>query len=416
VRRFVLLLAAIGCGSGGISTLSIDKIDPPFSPLVGGTNVTISGQGFLADGAPPNHVIIGGTEAPLASAIDDATLIVETPAGTMPGDVDVVVFNQNGTVTATGMFHYSTQPSITAITPIEVLFSTGASVTVTGTGFKDENAGPPVVTLNGQPTVDVMVQSDTQLTFTALPSQPLARPDVQVTNSRGVAVKKSGFRYIPGTNPTLVIFPSRQGSSGGTFVLFYDPIANTTLATPLTNPTSNAAGIHGALKAPNGDLFGINSNNQYGKIDFATQQIVDPITIAGRVNTLAAMGTAGFAVDRNANQFGTFDPTTGSFHPIGARLANCCQAAIATNATTVFLANTGGISTINSATGARGATLTLNPAHGVGEMRFINATLFATDPNGALFTINQNSGATNVITTFNTRVDGLEVFIPGETK
>ena len=422
MRPSLVLLAAglfAGCGGGSVDdSIKIESITPAFSPLSGGTHIVIKGQGFLRDGAPPNHVVIGNTEAPLAAASDDTTLEVDTPPAEMPGDVPVVVFNRNGQATAMGMFHYSTGPTITGVSPNEVLFNAAnTTVTVTGTGFMDENAGVTNVLIDGQPAVDVTVTSDTQLTFTALGGVPFVRPDLEVTNARGTAKLPGAYRYIPSTNPTVMVFPNRQP---GRYVIYYDPTAGTTLNIP--SLAGNSIGYRAVFQDANGDFWAEDLAQNFGKIDFKTQTLVDPIVLSARPIAFARMADTVYALDRNTSLFGKFDPSSGSFTPIGTGTITtpCCQQAgggigLATDGTNLFVATGNGISTINTTTGARGTVKALTPAVHLGKMRFIGTTIFAMTPAGVI-TINPTTGATaSAINLGLTRSGALEVFTPGGT-
>ena len=108
VRLLIGVAFVAGCGgdAGSVSP-AVDSISPNFGPLSGGSHVTITGSGFLVGGAPPNHVVFGDVEAPLAAADTDTTLEVTVPPGEKSGDVPIIVFNRNGEVTVMGQFHYS---------------------------------------------------------------------------------------------------------------------------------------------------------------------------------------------------------------------------------------------------------------------------------------------------------------------
>ncbi|MDB4956328.1 MAG: cell surface receptor protein, partial [Myxococcales bacterium] len=219
--RLVLLVAALAAcgGTTGSETPAIDTVTPAFGPLSGGTRIVITGSGFLRDGATPDRVLFGTNESPQAGVVDDFTLEATLPASAMAGDVPITVFNRNGNVMLTGKFHYSAEPVISSVSPKNVVYSsTNTTVTLTGTGFKDENAGIATVLVNGVPAIDVQVQSDTQLTFTATAGVVLSRPDITLTNKRGTSIKDNAYRYIPFENPGLILFPK---NSTTTFLFFY---------------------------------------------------------------------------------------------------------------------------------------------------------------------------------------------------
>ncbi|MHC5011049.1 MAG: IPT/TIG domain-containing protein, partial [Planctomycetota bacterium] len=68
-------------------------------------------------------------------------------------------------------------------------------VTVTGTGFLDQDAGTNVVTFGGVPGTGVTVMTDTTLTVST-PVHPPGLVDVVVTNNRGSATLMNAFTFI----------------------------------------------------------------------------------------------------------------------------------------------------------------------------------------------------------------------------
>lgn len=80
-------IAVSGCGD-----VLVTQVVPNFGPVAGGTNVTISGAGFL----PGLTVRFGGTLATNVVVVDEFTITATTPAHAA-GPVDVVVRNTNNT-------------------------------------------------------------------------------------------------------------------------------------------------------------------------------------------------------------------------------------------------------------------------------------------------------------------------------
>ncbi|MBA3539367.1 MAG: IPT/TIG domain-containing protein [Deltaproteobacteria bacterium] len=387
---------------------------PDFGPLVGGTRIQLTGTGFLGNGAAPNRVLIGGREAPLASALSDTTLEVELPPGEMPGDAPIVVFNHVGQGTATGVFHYSTPPTVGAITPAEVLYTVpNTRMTVTGSGFMDEGAGFVRVFLDGQQAVDVEVLSDTQLTFTAIAAAPLTRPDVKIVNERGEGVGLRAFRFVPSTRKGLLLFPTNE-----TFFFFYDPVDQSILTVPRL---ASSAGIDAAIMRSvttnaDGELYGQSKlTNQFGRIDFRTQQVVEGVQQLEQYRSFARIAEQVFAFSRNSS-FGSFDLSNGRFTKIGSS-AICCQS-ISLAGTTVndlVFTNDQFITPI-TATGVVGTPIALNPVRYIRDMRFLDTTLFAISRNPVdqgrtdLITIVPGTGATTVVKSFDNQITAMEVF------
>ncbi|MFF7234347.1 IPT/TIG domain-containing protein [Streptomyces sioyaensis] len=85
---------------------TIGTINPNSGPASGGTATTITGTNFTTT----QSVTVDTTPAPF-SVIDDSTLSVVTPPGTV-GAVDVTVTTTGGSTTATGGFTYVAGPGI----------------------------------------------------------------------------------------------------------------------------------------------------------------------------------------------------------------------------------------------------------------------------------------------------------------
>ncbi len=75
---------------------------PSSGTSLGATSVTLTGTGFLNNGAGTNTVTFDGAAAINVVVVNDTTITCDTPAGTPGASVDVVVTNDNGTATLTG--------------------------------------------------------------------------------------------------------------------------------------------------------------------------------------------------------------------------------------------------------------------------------------------------------------------------
>lgn len=415
MRRLAFVLAIAACNSGGGGDgPAIDSSEPNFGPLAGGTRIVLTGSGFFVGGAPPNRVLIGGHEAPLASAIDDSTLEVTVPPGEMAGPADVVVINHNGIGKSSTAFHYSAAPTVTSVTPADVLH-TGAStrMTITGTGFRDEDAGFVQVLLDGAPAVDVEVLSDTEITFTAFAGPPLSRPTLSVVNTRGEGVKSRAFRFVPSTRGGLLLF-GRNGNDP--FLVFFDPVDQSVITVPHINP--DAVTFRSVVIDPEGDFAAFQQDGTYGKIDFRTQTVPRGMQVNDSFPAIINASGTLLGVARNGSQFGKFDPSTGKFTPIGTATlpANGSRGIAADASGTVVLATSAGISTIDPTTGTLGTNHVFAPVLHIRDLRFLGTTLFglarstANTNNTDLVTINPNTGASAVVKGFNGRIVSLEVF------
>lgn len=409
-RRWALVLAVLaGCDGSSTDPPRIASATPSYGPLVGGTRITLTGTGFASGGAAPNRVLVAGREAPLVATVDDTTLEVVIPAGEQPGEAELVVWNGHGNGVATGIFRYSTPPTITSIAPSTVLFTSRSTlVTVTGSGFLDEGAGDVIVVVDGQLATDVEVTSDTALTFTAPPGRPLMQPDLELVDGRGRATQPRAFRYIPSARGGLLLFPS-----SGAFAVFFDPIDHSTVTIPRV---AFAIRFTAVVRDERGDYWGVDRSRRFGRIDMTTQTLEAPILTQGGFPTMIRVGDAYVALERDSLRFGRFDPRTGSFTGIGAAELPCCGSfGLASDGTIYFTARQGAavsINTIDLTTGAVGTPVTITAPAGfhVEEMRFFDGTLYASSRNGTLVTIDPITGATAVLPVNLGRFSAMEVF------
>jgi hypothetical protein len=132
-------------------TPRLSTATPNSGPVLGGTIVTIFGDGFQA----PVQVLFGAAEARVIN-VDFSQIIVEAPAardtsdngsGPVTGSVAITVRNINSQTSAVlaGGFRYVAQIQITAAGPTEGPFTGGTRVTIDGNGF----VGPVAISIGG---------------------------------------------------------------------------------------------------------------------------------------------------------------------------------------------------------------------------------------------------------------------------
>lgn len=410
MTRALLVLLAASCSAPGAGTVAIDGVTPSYGPLAGGTRIVIAGERFHADDGSPTRVLVGGREAPLANALDDATLEVIIPPGDRPGDAELVVFNRHGTAIATGAFHYATQPTIASIAPAEVIYAEQATtMTLTGTGFVDDGAGDPLVLVDGVPATDVHVASDTELAFTAPAGRALGRPRVEVANARGVAAKERGFRYRPSARPGLLLFTL----SSQTFAMFFDPVDKSLVTIPRVGPFLSLSSV---VVDEDGEYWGTErSGGRLGRVDVSAQRFVQSVQIGFRVPAMVRIDGVQYGFDRWTLRFGAFG-LDGAFTPIGDTPVPCCGSyGLAYDGATLYLAYRAGadkfLVTLDRATGALGTPVKLlgSPTFHIEELRFFAGTLYAASRDGTLVAIDPATGAVTVVTTV-LRANAMEVF------
>ncbi len=187
---------------------TVTAISPVAGALAGGTNVAITGTGFLVGAA----VTLGGT-ACTAIVVSSATSILCTTAGHSAGAVDVVVTNtdtQAGTLTSG--YTYEAAPTIASVSPSGGLPAGGTAITITGTGF----LASPAVTIGGN-ACTVGTVTATQIYCTTV-AHAAGVTDVTVTNTDGQNVTASGaFTYE--NAPTLATVLPVAGPLAGTNTL-----------------------------------------------------------------------------------------------------------------------------------------------------------------------------------------------------
>lgn len=201
-----------GGGGGGEETPSaptITAIEPATGYDAGGTDVTITGTGFVTG----TTVNIGGIEATDIVIVNETTITAKTPAHDV-GVADVAVTNTNGSGSLTGAFTYEMSPiPLTAgsISPASGSSQGGIAITITGTGFVEGAK----VTIGGVDATDVVVVNDTAITAKT-PTHDAGKADVIVTNpDDSSATISQGFEFMSSSSGDNPPSGGGGGSSGG---------------------------------------------------------------------------------------------------------------------------------------------------------------------------------------------------------
>lgn len=407
--------AALAACDGTSGALRLDAATPDHGPLTGGATITLSGAGFAAHGAGPVRVLIAGREAPLATAAGDATLQVVIPPGERPGDAEVIVLDDRGAARATGVFRYSAPPAIDAVAPGSVLATSEATrVAISGSGFLDEGAGEPTVAVGDRLATEVVVESDTRLSFLAPAGRAFAEPEIVVANQRGAAIRTRGLRYVPSMRPGLLLFPK----FGGTFAVLYDPADESRVEIPWAIPPETR--LTAVVRDGDGVYWGFDRNLRVGRLDLAAQRLEAPLQAGSLLAAAVRVNGEILGVDRFSLRFGRFDPRTGEFEQRGTAAIQCCGSyGLDASGGTLYLATRQGASvqirTIDPATGAQGTPVTITgfPGFHVEEMRFFEGRLYATSRDGSLVVIDLVSATATRVQGFTGRHGAMEVFEPG---
>jgi predicted outer membrane repeat protein len=191
----------------------IDQIAPPFGALAGGTNVVISGSGFL----PNLTVSFGATNpSPQVQFVSSMEIHVTTPPAP-PGQtiVGVTAMNPDGQAhLLIDGFEYVGPPKITAVIPSAGAFIGGTKIEVDGSGFRDELD----LFIGGQPADVIEVQTNQVKAMT--PPGSVGQVDVYVANrDQQSDLVSDGFTYVDPPPPIVYGFLPRSGpATGGTTV------------------------------------------------------------------------------------------------------------------------------------------------------------------------------------------------------
>jgi hypothetical protein len=238
---------------------TIASILPNGGSIAGGTVVTISGTGFLANPT----VKFGGVAATSVSAT--STSITATAPAHAAGKVDVVVTNSDSqSATLAQSFTYALAgPTVTAVSPNTGPTSGGTPVTITGTSFQPG----ATVTFGTQAATDVVFVSATSITArTPLgPATSQLAVDVSVTNPDSTKATAAGaFTYTVPALAVISITPNTALPAG----------AQGAAATTIT--------IYGA-----GFTTG-SASVTVGGVAATNVQVIDPVTIHATVPVHAA--------------------------------------------------------------------------------------------------------------------------------
>ncbi|MGE0549146.1 MAG: IPT/TIG domain-containing protein [Kofleriaceae bacterium] len=402
----------VACNGDGAVLPNVELVEPPYAPLAGGTEVIVHGSGFVAGSAAPNRVFVGGREAVLVRMIEDTQLGVVIPPGDEPGDVEVVVLNRNGNTAQRGVLRYSTPPEITDVSPTRVRYDLRATtITLHGSGFRDEDAGVVAVLVDGQLASDVMISSDTELTFTAPPGRALVWPEITVVDARGTATTSRGFRYAPSDHDGLLLFPS----FGSWFAVFVDPVSMEIVPIPRIN--NSTLRLTAVVRDDRGDYWGFDRSQRFGRIDPSTQMLDSPVLVDTIIPAATRVGSDYLGIDRLGARLGRVDLATGMFTQLANAPVPCCGSfSLATlDGTVLFTARSSGsivLNTVDPKTGEHGAGVTLSgpPNLHIEDMRAFAGALYAITRNGLLVTIDPVTGTTTTLPITPGRASAMDVF------
>lgn len=215
---------------------TLGSASPSGGSVAGGISITLSGTNL----AGITSVTIGG-EAATITALSPTSITVTVPAYVVgPLAADIVVSDGASNAALVGGFTYqATAPSITSVSPAQVSYTGGMTVTVIGTGFIPGMG----LSVGSEAATNVNAINSTALTFTVPPylSGSLVK-DISITNGVGTATLAAALSYVIAAPTVQSISPSTGSMSGGTLLTIQGAgfTPNTTVllgTTPATNVT-----------------------------------------------------------------------------------------------------------------------------------------------------------------------------------
>ncbi|MBE0611549.1 MAG: IPT/TIG domain-containing protein [Dehalococcoidia bacterium] len=197
----------------------VTGISPASGSVHGGTEITISGHGFV--GA---RLVSFGDNAAVPHVVSDSQLRVIAPASPQAGLVHLRVTSDAGVSadTTADNFAYVSVPRVTAVRPNTGSTSGGTFIVISGLGF----SGTTVVNFGSIHVVPTVV-TDTEIQVLAPPHSP-GVVHLRITSTGGTSPDSStdDFTYVPSGPdvcpvPPLWVNDLAYGSAGGGF--YWDP-------------------------------------------------------------------------------------------------------------------------------------------------------------------------------------------------
>jgi hypothetical protein len=294
--------------SGEDVIVVVNSVSPDHGPLPGGNIVEVFGSGFVRGFAPPNGVLVDGRAALSVTVVDDTKVQVQMPPGIEPGPVDLVVYNNNGFANLSGVYEYNPAPTVTSVSPAKVDYKGGDTITLTGTGFRDLDAGTNLVFVGGAAATDVQVVSDSQLTASAPPGVILTTNDIEVTNNNGSASLQQALRF--NGNGLFGLFQDNESQNSPYFIDL------DTLSAISFNPVNDGSrATSGTITADGKLLFYERFSNAVTEFDLSTstESPMSSVTGDSRVGGMAFLKGTIYLYKHHTAQLGTLDVETGEF-------------------------------------------------------------------------------------------------------
>jgi len=198
---------------------TVTSISPTSGKLASGTEITITGTGFIEQILDKRLSIqIGNIDATAnIEFILPTQIVLTTPASLEPKTVDVIITNPDGQKTPSTQFTYNPFPAVDSITPDRG--TAGTLVTIRGSNFIGKISDKDISLKIGYISIDEINDvSSKEITFTA-PAHVFGSFRVIVINPDGQESQQLiNFTYNP--VPTITdILPPRGRVDGGTEII-----------------------------------------------------------------------------------------------------------------------------------------------------------------------------------------------------
>lgn len=208
-----------GAPDAGPPELKLLKVLPSRGGAAGGTQVLLTGSGFIRDFAgrgteakPQTKLKFGSNPVQDFQIIDDQTIELRAPPGKL-GLVNVSIENPNGLFVCEACYTYYEELFLSSVSPKEGPLSGSNLVTLTGAGFTEDVH--VLFADRASPQVNLVNSKELQA---AVPRGAVADlVDVTVYNKNGVGSQRRVYRYLPDTRVTG-ISPLAGPLAGGTSV------------------------------------------------------------------------------------------------------------------------------------------------------------------------------------------------------
>lgn len=196
-----------------LADIRISGVQPPVGEWLGGTPITVTGQGFSGD----TVVLVNGREGIGTKVVDDQTVVTLTPQGT-EGLADVFVSNANGFARLRDGFRYFSRPKLHSVWPLAGKTSGGELVHIMGEGLSDVTE----VTINNQPATIAAVWGDDTVSVVSPPGE-LGPADLFLSIGSTSVYLPNGYAYVnnpaaDGETGVWVMSPQSGPQKGGTEV------------------------------------------------------------------------------------------------------------------------------------------------------------------------------------------------------